>query len=263
MTESRPAEAPSLFDELRYDGQDPGGAGRKEGDITPAADSPAQPSFAYAEADPGRAPERLPPEGRRALVELLRRGVVMADSRRRVFEVLCRHQAAIEARLADLYLRLLLDRQGGLALLLRDDDGQESGDEEEDEEGAGLIPRRTLSLYDTLLLLVLRKYYQERETAGEQRIIVDLERLETLLNPFLPLSNSSRSDRRRLSGTLEKFKDSRVLAAVRGEEERFEITPVIRHVVNAQFLERMLADYRRLAAGAAGRQPDQPTEGAS
>ncbi len=42
------------------------------------------------------------------------------------------------------------------------------------------------------------------------------------------------------------MKDRRVLAAVRGDEERFEITPVIRYVVNAAFLEEMLRAYQNL-----------------
>ncbi|MFU7548289.1 DUF4194 domain-containing protein, partial [Pseudomonas paraeruginosa] len=62
-----------------------------------------------------------------------------------------------------------------------------------------MINKRTLSLYDTLLLLVLRKYYQERETAGEQKIIIDIERIEALMTPFLPLTYSSRSERRTLN----------------------------------------------------------------
>jgi hypothetical protein len=37
---------------------------------------------------------------------------------------------------------------------------------------------------------------------------------------------------------------------VRGDDERFEITPVIRYVVNADFLGRLLAEYERLAIDA-------------
>ena len=33
---------------------------------------------------------------------------------------------------------------------------------------------------------------------------------------------------------------------MRGEEDRWEITPVIRYVVNAEFLERMLGEYESL-----------------
>ena len=189
---------------------------------------------------------RLPPEARRALVGLLRHGVIMADGKRLQFEALCRYRAPIEAHLADMYLRLLLDEQAGLAILLQ----QEADELDEDDEVSSLIVRRTLTLYDTLLLLVLRKHYQERQNAGEQRVIIDIDRIDVALRPFLPLTNSSRTDRRQLSGALKNMKDRKILAAVRGDEERFEITAVIRYVVNAAFLEQMLEEYLKLAGGA-------------
>lgn len=235
------AEQPDLFDMLR-------------GRIVSTEDSVPQQtdeSFVFDEtSETGGETEdhsgRLPPEARRALVGLLRHGVIMADGKRLQFESLCRYRAPIEAHLADMYLRLLLDEQAGLAILLQ----QEAEELDEDDEVSSLIVRRTLTLYDTLLLLVLRKHYQERQNAGEQRVIIDIDRIDVALRPFLPLTNSSRSDRRQLSGALKNMKDRKILAAVRGDEERFEITPVIRYVVNAAFLEQMLEEYLKLAAGA-------------
>lgn len=70
------------------------------------------------------------------------------------------------------------------------------------------------------------------------------------MTPFLPLTYSTRSDRRALSGSLALMKDKRLISTVRGDDERFEITSVIRYVVNADFLGRLLAEYERLAADA-------------
>ncbi len=44
--------------------------------------------------------------------------------------------------------------------------------------------------------------------------------------------------------------ESALISAVRGDDERFEITSVIRYVVNADFLERLLKEYERLAGDA-------------
>jgi hypothetical protein len=41
-----------------------------------------------------------------------------------------------------------------------------------------------------------------------------------------------------------------ILSSVRGSDDRFEITPIIRYVVNAEFLESMLAEYKQLALDA-------------
>ena len=107
---------------------------------------------------------RLVPQARRALIRLMRQGVVNVKSNGAVFETLRRYQAPIQEHLAEMYLKMVLDPQAGIALL------QEQAVEDlesEDEEPVSLISRRTLSVYDTLLLLVLRKYFQERESAGE------------------------------------------------------------------------------------------------
>jgi len=196
-----------------------------------------------SETSAEESPSGLLPGTRRALVALLRHGVIMAANKRLLFDTLCRDQARIQPHLADMYLHMLLDEQAGLAILLQ----QDAMESDDTEEISALIARRTLSLFDTLLLLVLRKHYQEREAIGEQQVIIDIDRIETALHPFLPLTNSSRADRKKLNGALARMNDRRILIAVRGEEERFEITPVIRHVVNAAFLEQMLDEYRTLA----------------
>ena len=196
---------------------------------------------------------RLVPQARRALIRLMRQGVVNAKSNGAVFETLRRYQAPIQEHLAEMYLKMVLDPQAGIALL------QEQAVEDlesEDEEPVSLINRRTLSVYDTLLLLVLRKYFQERESAGEQQVVIDIDHIESLLTPFLPLTNSSRSDRRNLNGALEKMKERKILTGSK-DGERFEITPVIRYVVNADFLQEMLASYLTLAGQSVGRESSE------
>lgn len=230
-----PQQAPALFDQYRANCLEP----------------PAE--TAQPEADdtalhvPDTAGTGMPLEARRALVLLLRQGVVMANDKRIAFDALCRHASFITEHLDNMFMHMLLDMKAGIAILLQKDNNDAL---EESDDSSRLINRRTLSLYDTLLLLVLRKYYQERETAGEQKIIIDSERIEALMTPFLPLTYSSRSERRILNGALALLKDKRLINAVRGDDERFEITPVIRYVVNADFLERLLKEYERLAGSA-------------
>jgi hypothetical protein len=203
---------------------------------------------------------RLPAEARRALVELMRQGVVVAESRRLVFDALCAHRTLIADHLADMYLRVLIDESAGLALLLN---AQSGGNDDEEEDAAALISRRTLTVYDTLLLIVLRKNFLDRETAGDIRIRIDVAQIEALLMPFLPLTGSTNSDRKKLNGAVEGMKRRKILNAVRGEDERVEISPVIRYVVNADYLEHLLEEYRRLAEEARTciERPDRNSDG--
>lgn len=236
--EQHSQQAPALFDQYRTSRPETPSV---SGEVETFEDAPVEPPVV------GGSEVGMPLEARRALVLLLRQGVVMADSKRLAFEALCRHEGLIAEHLGNMFMRMLLDMKAGIAILLQ----QEVADQDEEaDEASRLINKRTLSLYDTLLLLVLRKYYQERETAGEQRIIIDIERIEALMTPFLPLTYSSRSERRTLNGSLALLKDKRLISAVRGDDERFEITSVIRYVVNADFLERLLNEYERLAGDA-------------
>lgn len=201
----------------------------------------------------------MPHVARRVLVYLMRQGVILAAENLKLFDLLCRYEAEIRRHLAEVYIQLVLDAKQGVAYIINLKSIQ---DEQEDEnqhldDFPVLIRKRTLTVYDTLILLILRKYYQERETAGEQKIIIDVERIQSSLIPFIPLTNHDSKDRKKLNAALEKFIEKKVLTGLRGEEGRYEITPIIRYVVNAEFLQSLLSEYQQLAAKAKLQQSEQ------
>tara|TARA_R110000822_G_scaffold49716_20_gene130381 strand:- start:1555 stop:2448 length:894 start_codon:yes stop_codon:yes gene_type:complete len=196
----------------------------------------------------------MPHEARRVLVYLMRQGAIIATQKPKLYQSLVRYQTQLRRHLADVYLRLVLDEKAGVAFVGRYEQEDAAGTEadtetstEGDDEFVSLISKRTLSLYDTLLLLVLRRHYQERESAGEQKVTVDVERLESYLTPFLPLTNHAKADRKKLNAAIQRLISKKLLSALRGSDDRYEITPIIRYVVDAAFLESMLEDYLRLA----------------
>jgi hypothetical protein len=149
--------------------------------------------------------------------------------------------------LAEVYLQLILDEKQGIAFIINVEQPEDEPKDESQEDFPVLIRKRTLTLYDTLVLLILRQYYQERETAGEQKIIIDIDRIQSSLVPYIPLTNHDSKDRKKLNGALDKFSEKKVLSNLRGEEGRYEITPIIRYVVNAEFLQNLLTEYQELA----------------
>lgn len=201
----------------------------------------------------------MPHAARRVLVYLMRQGVILAAENLKLFDLLCRYEAEIRRHLAEVYIQLVLDAKQGVAYIIN----LESIEDEQEDENQPLddfpvlIRKRTLTVYDTLILLILRKYYQERETAGEQKIIIDVERIQSSLIPFIPLTNHDSKDRKKLNAALEKFIEKKVLTGLRGEEGRYEITPIIRYVVNAEFLQSLLSEYQQLAAKAKLQQFEQ------
>jgi len=232
MTDDKHPSAPVLFDQFGPGSEEESGNG---GTIN------NHPEHETRETETAKDPQgRLSADARRSLVSLLRHGVILAHQKQQLFDILVKEQQSIQSHLSDMFLRVLIDEASGVAVLLQQV-------AEDDEDPVSLISRRPLSLYDTLLLLVLRKHFQERETAGEQRIYIDIDRIESRLTPFLPLTNNSRSDRRKLNSSLKKLKDKRLLQSIPGDDERFEITPVIRYVVNAEFLQQLLGEYQTMA----------------
>lgn len=246
MTDSNDDDNNDFFDRLRKQNSttvkatDYGAESEedRESDI-----SPDQESTNLQQSEDGEHSGMLP-EARRALVSLLRQGVILASQKARLFETICRYQSEVRNHLSDVYLKLVLDEKSGVAFVA----SVKSDDEDwEDEEVVSLISRRSLLLFDTLVLLVLRKHYQEREASGEQKVVIDIERIEANLVPFLPLTNSSKADRRKLEACLSRMHERKIISSIRGSKDRLEITPIIRYVVNAEFLERMLKEYQCLA----------------
>lgn len=187
----------------------------------------------------------LPTHVRRAVVHLLRNGVVNGLSHHPLFETLEKYEPQVQQHLAQTYLKMTLDPQAKFALL-QEQTVDDMADEH--EEPVSLISHQTLSVYDTLVLLVLRKHFQKRELQGERRIYIEQEQIEVGLKPFVKLSNSSRGEARQLSGTLDRLKQRKVIYSTKADK-RFEISPVIRYVVNADFLNEMLNSYLTLAGG--------------
>lgn len=223
----------------------------------------------------------MPGDASRVLVHIMRHGVIFHAQKPNLYNSLCQYQSMIQRHLSEVYLTLVLDERQGIAFIARSD-SETSGssqdsfdsastsdpkdlladeliDSTDDEHTHSLISKRTLTLYDTLILLMLRKYYQERETSGEQKIIIDIERLSSLLTPFLPLTDHTSRDLKKLSARLKELSRRHLLSSIRGTDDRYEITPLIRYVVSADFLESMLDEYLRLAQGTTNTELESPT----
>ena len=185
----------------------------------------------------------MPEEARRVLVYLYKQIAILNSQTPHLFTALCRYEQPIRQHLAEVYLQLVLDEKFGVAFIKM----AEVDIDDETELPLSLMSKRQLSLYDTLILLVLRKHYREREDSGEKKIIIDIERLEAYLSPFVPLTDHASKDRKKLLAKVKDLQKRKLLASVAGSEDRFEITPLLRYVVSAEMLDTMLQAYLELA----------------
>lgn len=198
-----------------------------------------------------RQPEqpRMPDEARHALVYLMRQGVVLTEDKPHIFAAICRHQREIRGHLADVFLYLMLDEKNGVAFVSLEN--QELDDDpffanEEEEDARSLITPRKLTVFDTLVLLALRKHYQERETAGEQKIMMDKDRLLANILPMMQAHEREKADKSKLSGCLKRFAERKIISLNKNDEERFEITPLIRYIIDTNQLNDFIQAYQTL-----------------
>lgn len=191
----------------------------------------------------------LPSEVRRALIYLMRNGAVFDQDKPHIYKTLAQYEREIRQHLANFCLQIIHDSQQKY-LFLADYDG-----DTEEETFPSLISKRTLSLYDTLILLILRKHYQERDRAGEAVIMIDFEKILDELQPFIGLISNENLERKKISARLEEFTKRRLLQKASGTDERYQITPIICYVVNSHFLTELLSAYEAIA-----QQTDQQPE---
>lgn len=191
----------------------------------------------------------LPSEVRRALVYLMRNGAVFDQDKPHIYKTLTQYEREIRQHLANFCLQVIHDSHQKY-LFLADYEG-----DAEEEAFPSLISKRTLSLYDTLILLILRKHYQERDRAGEALIMIDFEKILDELQPFIGLISNENLERKKVSARLEEFAKRRLLQKASGTDERYQITPIICYVVNSHFLTELLSAYEAIA-----QQTDQQPE---
>lgn len=195
----------------------------------------------------------LPFDVQQAVQKLIKSGKVERENQEKIYEVLRRDAGAVRTFLKNLAIALHIDEQEGIAFI-----GQMENDE--GEPVGTLIHAQPLRLYETWVMLILREYYHEREAAGERRISIALEEIESRLVPFMPLSKSESADRSKVVGFLNRLINKyRVLSEDKANPGRYLISSVIRHLVSAQELAVLLEDYQKLAEEAVAEQEGRIT----
>lgn len=184
--------------------------------------------------------DTLPNDARDVLVELMKNGTILQNQKRHMFELLCRYEKRIRQHLDEVYLRLILDKKEGVALIANI----------EDDDAKKLINARPMTLYDTMIVLVLRKYYQDRQAAGDSRVMIDLERVLDYIRSFMPVIEHESNELKKLSGRMDEFSRRKLVNKIDKDGLRYEITPIISYVVNVEFLESMWAEFQKLASEA-------------
>ena len=172
----------------------------------------------------------LDPEIRRVLVHILQRRFIAAERNRREWTLLLDHQQVIEARLNDLYLRLVVDHGRGFAYKqqLRSDE----------IDMPVLLKDAPYTRAETLVLVHLRTVYQRESAAGEASVRIDIEDLEqTVLSYFSDVDGGTARQQKAIRNAMDRLDREGIV-----QEEtsgRYRISALVEVVLSAETLKEL------------------------
>ena len=180
----------------------------------------------------------LDSEVRRVLVHVLQRRFLSAEGNRAEWKLLLEHQQIIESRMHDLYLRLVVDLNRGLAYKQ-----QVRSDE---FEVPILLKDQPYNRIETLVLVHLRTVFQRESAAGEGAVRIDIEDVEqTVLSYLTDADGSTARQQRTIRAALDRLDREGVI-----DEEtsgRYRISALVEVVLSAAKLAELRAWLRTQA----------------
>lgn len=181
---------------------------------------------------------------RRALVELVKGPYLSGRGSPAQWSALLADELVIRERLHDLFLDLVVDPIEEFAFVrnVRTDE----------LATPQTVRNRSLTFMDTAMLLVLRQLFLAREGGG--RIIVGREEVFDQLQVYRSPGRDELDFSKRMNSSWQKMRNVlRVThAAGAGDEDRVEISPVLRLIVDADHVRQISVEYARIAAGTTG-----------
>jgi hypothetical protein len=178
-------------------------------------------------------------ETRRALVQLLKGPLVTADKHPDVWRTVIRDERVLRARLADIFLDLVVDEDDQLAFTRPADTG--------DHKTPTVLRTERLTFMDTVMLLVLR-HRLLRAQPGE-RVIIDFEEVAEQLEMYRPATSTDPAGfHKRVNSSWEKLKRYTLLAST-STEGRMEISPVLRQLFDADQVAAVDAEFQGILGG--------------
>lgn len=187
---------------------------------------------------------------RRVLVRLLRSRFLVADRSRDDWAVLMNSRLRIESHLHDLFVRLVIDHDRGVAYKeqVRSDDG----------DIPILLRDDPYSRAETLVLVHLRTVFQRESTAGESAALVDVEEIEqTVLTYFSQADGNTARRQKAIRNAIARLERDGLLEEE--SEGRYRISPLVEIVLSSQRL-RELADWLREQTAGRSQTPSSEPE---
>ena len=174
---------------------------------------------------------------RRALARLLTGPLVQAHRQPEIWSAVVSDEPALRSRLADVFLDLVLDHDAGIAFTRQVDTSGHV-------EVPAVLRTETLSHMDTVLLLHLRSELSVAQPG--ERVIVDRTDIAEQVDVYRRVIDSDRTRyTRKFDASWNRLKSHSLLTETE-TEGRAEVSPVLRHLFDADVVAGIRDEYRAL-----------------
>jgi hypothetical protein len=183
----------------------------------------------------------LPQRVRETLVTLLKRRYVSAEQHPADWLVVLENEPALQARLNELFLELVVDREYQVAY-------KRQAASETGAKFPTLLYMRAYSREETILVVYLRRRLRAAEQAGGDAVFVDRQELIDEVAMYRPASETNLAREEKATGNAVDMlvKDGLLLKS--GDEERFRIASIIEVLMPVETVKR-LAEALRSSTG--------------
>ncbi len=171
-----------------------------------------------------------------AVVALLK-GIVSEATHSKIWNTILENQIYIEEYVSRIGLRLIIQHQDGYAYL------KQREYEDDEMEIPRLVSRRQLKYLTSLILVLLRKELIElnKGEISERNIISKAEIIEKV-KPYLKDTNDEAKQKKEIETEIKRIEDIGFIRLLKNSSDRYEILPLVRGFVDAQWLENF--DYK-------------------
>lgn len=192
---------------------------------------------------------RLVDDSRRVLVALLQGPFLDGRKDQARYAQLLRDRAAIEARLADLFLELVVDDDAQVAFVRQSED---------DADAPKLLRRLTgMNRLDSVLLLVLRQTLLTQSSRG-QRAVVSEQEIEQALAAYRRTASTDEAGfAKEVRASIAKLQRAGLLDE---QGDALEVSPVLRLMIDPDTAREFIRLYRE--AGVEIQEPAEAGDGA-
>ncbi len=192
---------------------------------------------------------QLAAEVRRALVIILKKRYVSAERDPDVWRILIENRTALETRLNDMFLQLIVDRDYGVAYK-----------RQAVPDGGGTFPtllhNAAYSREQTILMVHLRGVFRSGLSDGAEAVFVDSQELIDEVANYLPEGTTNKVDADRAAQrAVEALYKSDILLQT-PEQDRYRISPIIEVLLPVGRLQE-LAESLSQSWAAPGEEPGE------